>query len=263
MRIDKYLVANGKSSGRERAKAMLEAGLVSVNGKVVRKPSVEISDWDHVEIRAGSEEGFVSRGGVKLEAALRAFSLDVSGLLAIDIGASTGGFTECLLRHGAAKVYAVDAGSQQLHPSLAAHPCVVSIDKYNARNINYDDFGFRFDAAVMDVSFISQTIIIPALPQILKDGAPLISLIKPQFEAGRQNIGKGGIVRSADARRDAVLRVMDCAEANGFGCGGIIRSPIAGGDGNLEYLACFYCRSAHFSRPDDSIVSEITADIET
>lgn len=260
MRIDKYLVKHGKSSGRERAKEMVEAGLVSVNGKIVTKPSLEVFEGDRIEV---GEDGnrFVGRGGEKLEAAIRTFEIDVSGLCAVDIGASTGGFTECLLRHGAARVYALDVGSGQLHPSLVENPRVVSIDKYNARNIKYDDFGFCFDMAVMDVSFISQTLILPALPPVLKDGAPFITLIKPQFESGRQNIGKGGIVKSAAARRDAVIRVLDCAEENGFCCKGVIPSPIAGGDGNLEYFACFYNRYPHYNRPNDRKISEITADI--
>lgn len=260
MRIDKYLVTRGLVSGREGAKRLIEAGAVSVNGQTVYKPSFEVSAGDAVGVREDENRSYVSRGALKLEAAMQAFELDVAGLVALDIGASTGGFTDCLLRHGAARVYALDAGVGQLHPTFAAHPRVVGIDKYNARNLCFADFGFCFDMAVMDVSFISQTLIIPALPAVLKAGAPFVSLIKPQFEAGRQNIGKGGIVKSAAARREAVTRVLDCAAAHGFGCRGIIPSPITGGDGNLEYLACFYSSMPGLGRPDDRTVADMTAD---
>ncbi len=239
MRIDLYLSQNGYCSSRTEAKALITAGAVAVNGTIITKPSYDIAA-DGVEVSVDlSSKQFVSRGGIKLSAALSAFEVSADGKLCIDIGASSGGFTDCLLQRGASHVVAVDSGSGQMVESLRRDSRVTVVENYNARYLNASDFDISPDIAVMDVSFISATYIIPALSSCLKAGADFILLIKPQFEVGRSNIGKGGIVKDSTVRRMAVERVVDCAVANGFSAVGVIESPIRGGDGNLEFLAHF------------------------
>jgi 23S rRNA (cytidine1920-2'-O)/16S rRNA (cytidine1409-2'-O)-methyltransferase len=182
---------------------------------------------------------YVGRGGLKLEAALDAFRIDVTELVAADIGASTGGFTDCLIKRGAKKVFAVDSGINQLHKSLISDNRVVSMEKMNARNLTAEVLGELCDIAVMDVSFISQALLYGSVKSILKENGIFISLIKPQFEAGRNNIGKNGIVRDISIHATLIKRLFDTAESYGLFCGGAIRSPIEGGDGNIEYLALF------------------------
>ena len=234
MRLDVYLSENGYADSRERAKRLILAGSVRVDGVVVKKPAFEIEQGEI----ALEQERFVGRGGEKLEGALRAFAVDPAGMRAIDIGASTGGFTHCLLLHGAAHVTALDAGCDQLHPTLARDARVKNIEKYNARDLSRDDVG-EFDLAVMDVSFISQTYILPRLSQVLLQTGLAITLIKPQFEAGRAALNKKGVVKDPRDRLLAVRRVLDCARASGLVPRGLVRSPITGGDGNVEYLALF------------------------
>ena len=236
MRLDVYLVENGLAESRECAKKLILAGQVQIDGVTVDKPAAEIKD--EPEITVLTTDDYVGRGGLKLEAALRIFGVDPTGLRGIDIGASTGGFTDCLLRYGAIEVVALDAGYGQLHPKLLADPRVINIEKYNARDLSSDDTG-KAQIAVMDVSFISQTYILPRIPQVLEDGGCLISLIKPQFEAGRGALNKKGIVKAPRDRVAAVRRVITCAEQCGLVCRGIAPSPIKGGDGNEEYLAYF------------------------
>lgn len=234
MRLDVYLTENGYVGSRERAKRLILSGKVRVNGAVVEKPAFEL---DSGEI-AVEEERFVGRGGEKLEGALRAFSVDPARMRAIDIGASTGGFTHCLLLHGAAHVTALDAGCDQLHPSLVADARVRNLEKYNARELCREDVG-EFDLAVMDVSFISQTYILPRLPLVLAPAGLAITLIKPQFEAGRAALNKKGLVKDPRDRLLAVRRVLQSAREAGLVPRGLARSPITGGDGNVEYLALF------------------------
>ena len=238
MRLDLAIVEKGLASTRTRAKAVIEEGAVLVNGKHVSKPSYEILPTDNVEVTLSSALRYVSRGGLKLEAALQAFSVDPTGCVAIDVGASSGGFTDCLLKKGAKKVYAVDSGSNQLVPSLQADTRVVAMENCNARYLDKSLFP-DVTLAVMDVSFISQTMILPSVAGILPQGGKLISLIKPQFEVGRSLIGKGGIVRNEAARKSAIERVKDAAASLGLRNLGVIDSPISGGDGNVEYLAYF------------------------
>ena len=191
------------------------------------------------EVSVTLKEKFVSRGGLKLEAALESFGIDVTGFTALDIGASTGGFTDCLLSRGASFVTAVDSGKGQLDPSLISDKRVRNIEKYNARELSADILPGCVDIVVMDVSFISQTLIIPSVVSVMKPDGYFVSLIKPQFEAGRAAVGKGGIVKSAEARLAAVTRVISSASEVGLLCTGLIVSPITGGDGNKEYLSCF------------------------
>ena len=238
MRLDVYLAENGYADSRQRAKLLITESCVSVNGKVITKPAFDVEENDLVDV-SGDPVGYISRGALKLKAAFEAFGLDACGKIAIDVGASTGGFTEYLLERGAKKVYAVDSGSDQLAKKLRDDKRVVSMEKYNARNLLPTDFAEPIDVAVMDVSFISQTLIIPSLASVLTEKAFFVSLVKPQFEAGREAVGKGGIVKSAVARAMSVKKVVDCALNNGFSFCGLIKSPITGGDGNVEYLACF------------------------
>lgn len=237
MRLDLYLQEKGHAPTRSRAKTMIEGGMVEVDGKIVDKPSFSVDEG--CAIRILDTLRYVSRGGLKLEAALAAFGVDPTGRVALDIGASSGGFTDCLLQSGAVLVYAIDSGSGQLAPTLRQDPRVVLREHCNARYITPDDFERTPTLCVIDVSFISQTLILPAIAQILPEGGELISLIKPQFEAGRGAIGKGGIVRSDKDRAAAILRVITSAEALSLTHLKTIPSPIRGGDGNIEYLAHF------------------------
>lgn len=238
MRLDVYLTEHGHADSRQRAKVLIAGGCVSVNGKDVTKPAFDVKENDAVLV-SGDPIGYVSRGALKLKGAFEAFALDVQGLTAADIGASTGGFTEYLLSRGAEKVYAVDSGRDQLAAKLRADARVICMEGYNARNLDVCDFDGGVDAAVMDVSFISQTLILPALAKILKEKSFLVSLIKPQFEAGREAVGKGGIVKNPVSRAIAAKRVITCAAENGLRLVGLVPSPILGGDGNVELLACF------------------------
>ena len=241
MRIDVYLTEQGFAESRQKAKNMLEAGNIFINGEQVRKASFRIPDGEEpvVEVR-GEVMPYVSRGGLKLAAALQEFSVRPEGLRAVDFGASTGGFTDCLLQNGAALVYAVDSGRGQLHPKLAADPRVVSMEGFNARNLTLGDIGgVPCDIAVADLSFISQTKIYDAVSDVLKEGGRFISLIKPQFEAGRAYLNKNGIVTDRRVHERVCEMIRAEAFAHGLMCRGMTTSPIEGGDGNREYLALF------------------------
>ncbi|MBR2460707.1 MAG: TlyA family RNA methyltransferase [Clostridia bacterium] len=239
MRIDVYMTEHGLSESRSKARAMIESGFVLINGKRVKKPAQEVCGGDTVTVT--EQLKFVGRGGLKLLGALEAFSVDVTDAVCVDIGASTGGFTDCLLQHGAKRVYAVDSGTDQLHPSLKADSRVISMEKTNARALTAESLGERCDIAVMDVSFISQTLLFPAVKALLKDGGSLISLIKPQFEVTASQLGSNGILRDQRARLRGVRRVIDQACCHGLTALSLIQSPITGGDGNVEYLAHFVC----------------------
>ena len=254
MRLDLYLFENGFAKSRSFAKTLVDEGYVTVNGKHIRKPSFDVPKEANVEV-TGKPYEFVSRGGVKLSAAITGFSVDVKDKLCVDIGASTGGFTDCLLRNGAKKVFAVDCGSGQLAEELKSDARVVSIENFNARELSEATLGTLCDIAVCDVSFISQTLIHPAVNGILKDTGVFISLIKPQFECGRDGTGKGGIVKSDEVRIDAVRQVISSAENNGLGCTGLLKSPIYGGDGNTEYL--MICEKDTPRKVGDAKINEI------
>ena len=237
MRADVYLFEKGLSKSRSAAQVLIKSGAVYVNGSVIIKPSEQIGDGDKVEIK-GERPKYVSRGGYKLEAALDTFGVDVKGFVCADIGASTGGFTDCLLQRSAAKVYAIEGGRDQLDTSLQNDPRVVSIEGLNARELTYAHINEPCDIAVIDVSFISQTLIIPNIVKILKTGGIFVSLIKPQFEAGREGIGKNGIAKP-EYRKSACDRVISFCVDAGFEHKGLAVSPIKGGDGNTEYLSYF------------------------
>lgn len=237
MRLDLYVFERGFASSRTEAKKLIESGMVSVAGAVIEKPSYDVaSDSVDVTVEEPSHR-FASRGGLKLEGALESFNVTVKGKKCIDIGASSGGFTDCLLQHGAFHVIAVDSGRGQMVEALRNDSRVTVIEGFNARYMSPSDLEYLPQLAVMDVSFISARLIIPAVSECLARGGDYILLIKPQFEVGKANVGKGGIVKSAALRDAAVRDVLDTARACGFEPMGVIQSPIQGGDGNIEFLA--------------------------
>lgn len=238
MRLDLYLFQNGFAESRQKAKGLIDQNLVTVNGKTVTKSSIDIGDHDSVKL-TGKGLRYVGRGGLKMEGALVAFNYDPTDKITIDVGASTGGFTDCLLQHGAKKVYAVDSGSNQLHPSLRKDERVVCIENFNAKNLSHDIISDPISLAVMDLSFISQVCIYPSLVSVLEEGADVITLIKPQFEAGKKAIGKNGIVRDKKIHENVILNILFEAEKQNLHCRKLAVSPITGGDGNIEYLALF------------------------
>lgn len=251
MRLDVFLAESGLAKSRSYAKELILKGLVTVNGRVVTRPS-ENCDGD---VRVTKEAfDFVGRGGVKLDFALDAFDLDVTGLSAIDVGASTGGFTDCLLKRGAASVTAVDSGHGQLDPSLVKDPRVTDLEGFNAKMLSADAVGV-FDIAVMDISFISQTLVLSPVSSVLKDDGVLVSLIKPQFECGRSALSKGGIVKDKKQHLSAVKKVIEAADRAGLVCTKLTESPIKGGDGNREFLALF--AKGHGDRIGDETVEGV------
>ncbi|MBE6681802.1 MAG: TlyA family RNA methyltransferase [Ruminococcaceae bacterium] len=237
MRLDLFLFSNNFSDSRNKAQQLILDSRVTVNGKVVTKTSFDVSENDNIEITACDEFDFVGRGGKKLEHSFKCFDYDVKDKICLDIGASTGGFTQCLLLHGAGCVYAVDSGKDQLAASLKEDSRVISIESFNAKNLSCDVLnGTMMDIVVMDVSFISQKLLYPAILRVAKKGADVITLIKPQFEAGKQNIGKKGIVKDEKVRKKVIEDIIEFAKQSGFTYIAHTDSPIAGGDGNKEYL---------------------------
>ena len=240
-RIDKLLVDRGLAESRTKAQALVMAGVVLVDEQRVNKPSDPVGAHAEIRIKGGDDPTtrYVGRGGLKLEAALRDFQIDVVGFNCLDVGASTGGFTDCLLQHGAEKVTAIDVGHNQIDWRLRTDARVDVREGINARYLNPDDFPERFDLVVMDVSFISATKILPAIVPLLKEDARLITLIKPQFEVGRGEVGKGGIVRDSQKHARVIDEVNRAAEELGLRVTNVIESPIHGADGNLEFLALY------------------------
>ena len=239
-RIDKMLVEQGMADSRAKAHAMVMAGVVLVDERRVEKPSESFADNAGIRIKGDTPESrYVGRGGLKIEAALKTFEIDPKGFVCVDIGSSTGGFTDCLLQHGAERVVAVDAGTNQLVWSLRTDPRVEVREKTNARDLKPTDFDTQFDLVVMDVSFISVTKVMPAIIPLLKPAGKMIVLIKPQFEVGRGEVGKGGIVREPEKHERVVTEVNAFAECQGLIVGGLIESPILGAEGNKEFLVLY------------------------
>lgn len=237
MRLDIYLASSGLCESRSKAQNIINNGRVSVDGNVVTKASYDVSGGQNVTVAESDVYEFVGRGGNKLEHSFSKFNFSAEGKVCLDIGASTGGFTECLLLHGASYVYAVDSGTGQLAKTLLADNRVKSIEGFNARNLTTDNLdGKRIQLVVMDVSFISQKLLYPAILRVAGDNCDVITLIKPQFEAGKQAIGKKGIVKDPKIRKKVVEDVILCAKEMGFEFMGLVESPITGGDGNVEYL---------------------------
>lgn len=243
-RIDKLLVDQGLADSRTRAQAMVMAGSVLVDEQLVGKPSEKFPPNAKIRIKKRSEaDAYVSRGGLKLAGALREFALDVNGLVCLDVGASTGGFTDCLLQHGASQVVAIDVGHNQIDWKLRNDPRVEVREGVNARYLSPADFDVQFDLATIDVAFISATKILPAVVQLLNDGGRIVTLIKPQFEVGKGEVGKGGIVKDPAQHQRVIAEVHAAAEALGLSVRGLIESPIHGADGNVEFLALYVCQN--------------------
>lgn len=234
MRADQYLVKHGYFDSRSKAQAAIKAGKVSVDGRIVRKTSDLIKDGQ--SIKAEAEHPWVSRGGLKLAGALKLFNVDVKGRVCLDIGASTGGFTDVLLSNGARKVYAVDVGRDQLHPILQSDPRVISLEQTDARTLEVNMFLPRPNLLVCDASFISLAKVIEKPLAIIGEGGEAILLFKPQFEVGKKNIGKGGIVKSERIAKSAFDTFQLWVKTQGWRIKGSGPSPIKGGDGNAEYL---------------------------
>lgn len=252
MRLDLYLAENGYAKSRTEAKNLITDGAVKISGKVVTKPSLETEGDAQIEIIKEASK-YVSRGGYKLEGALKAFDASPSGKLCIDVGASSGGFTDCLLQNGAAHVIAVDSGTMQLDMSLRCDERVTVRENFNARYMTKSDFEFTPSFAVMDVSFISATYIVPAIFEVLSQKSDFICLVKPQFEVGRALLGKGGIVKIEKHREMALNKVIEFAKTVGFEYISYTDSPILGGDGNKEFLV-------HFKKNGKEIYDEKNTD---
>jgi 23S rRNA (cytidine1920-2'-O)/16S rRNA (cytidine1409-2'-O)-methyltransferase len=234
IRIDKLLFERGITPSRERAQALVLAGKVMVNQQKVTKPGTSVAA--DAEIRLlGEDQRYVSRGGIKLEEALRHWQIEVNGKVCLDIGASTGGFTDCLLQHGAARVIAIDTGYGQIDVRLRSDPRVRLLERTNARYLTQEQVGESAAFAVMDVSFISATLVLPAVVNAAHP-SELVILVKPQFEVGREQIGKGGIVRNHEARIAAVEKVKNAVSELGGSDIEVIESPIFGAEGNQEFL---------------------------
>ena len=234
-RIDAVLVEQGLCDSREQAKRLILAGEVLHGTERVSKPSLKVAADASLTVKERPK--FVGRGGFKIEGALEAFGIDVSGLTAMDVGASTGGFTDCLLQRGARHVYAIDVGTNQLAYKLRTDERVTCREKFNARELSPEIVPEEIDIAVMDLSFISLTKILPAVDRVLKPGAVIIPLIKPQFELSREEVSRGGIVRDPELHSKAVGKIKDFVEGElGWSWGELIESPIKGTDGNTEFL---------------------------
>jgi len=240
-RIDKLLVDRGLANSRTKAQALVMAGVVLVDEQLVHKSSESFALDAPVRLKGDGDPAsrYVSRGGLKLEAALREFPIKVKELNCVDVGSSTGGFTDCLLQHGARRVVAVDVGHNQFEWRLRNDPRVELREGVNARYLKSEDFETKFDFATIDVAFISVTKILPAIVPLLADEGKIITLIKPQFEVGKGEVGKGGIVKDPAQHQRVVAEVNTAAERLGLRVVGVIESPIHGADGNVEFLALY------------------------
>jgi 23S rRNA (cytidine1920-2'-O)/16S rRNA (cytidine1409-2'-O)-methyltransferase len=235
-RLDISLVERGFAKSRERARALIMAGKVLVNDLRIEKPGSRVDDSDVIRLK-GSDLPYVSRGGLKLEAALDAFKVNPTGMVCLDVGASTGGFTDCLLQHGAGHVFAVDVGYGQLAWQLRQDPRVTAIERTNIRHMPYAAINRTVDLICIDVSFISLRIVIPAIAAFMQNETLILALIKPQFEVGRQHVGKGGVVKDPDLHRKVIAALTSALQSFGLQMQKVIPSPILGPKGNREFLA--------------------------
>lgn len=234
-RLDMLLTERGLAESRQKAQAEIMSGTVFVNGRRCDKAGQGFGEDAVIEVR-GSTLRYVSRGGLKLEKAMREFSLTLEGFVCADIGASTGGFTDCMLQNGAARVYAVDVGYGQLDWKLRSNSRVVCLERTNARYLTHEQVPEELDFASVDVSFISLRLILPAVHTLLRNNAHVVCLVKPQFEAGRDKVGKKGVVRDPEVHREVLEHFLEHAHQSGFGIRGLTFSPIRGPEGNIEYL---------------------------
>lgn len=255
VRLDQLVFDLGYTDSRERAKTTIMSGYVFVNGQRADKPGMPVAPDAAVEVR-GDALPFVSRGGFKLDKALKVFPVDPDGKVCIDCGASTGGFTDVLLQHGAARVYAVDVGYGQLAWKLRNDERVINLERTNLRYVTEEQIPEPADLAVMDVSFISIKLVLPAVKRLLKPDADLICLIKPQFEAGREEVGKKGVVRDERVHKEVVNGILQFAPTVGLSVMGLDFSPVKGPEGNIEYI-CYMKNGEHTApAPDvDAVVS--------
>lgn len=249
-RLDVAVFEQGYAPSREKAKALIMAGIVYVNNQKVDKAGFELKEGDILEVR-GKTLQYVSRGGLKLEKAMQEFPISLAGKICMDVGASTGGFTDCMLQNGAVKVYSVDVGYGQLAWKLRTDERVVNLERTNFRYATREQIPDEIDFASVDVSFISLKHILPNLNALLADDGQAVCLIKPQFEAGKEKVGKKGVVRDLAVHLEVVENVIDLATANGFSVCGLQFSPIKGPEGNIEYL--IYLKKSKNSAVDECI----------
>ncbi len=259
VRLDQLVFDLGLTESRERAKTTVMSGLVFVDGKRIDKPGTQVSPDSKIEVK-GSAVPYVSRGGLKLEKALKVFHIDPTGMHCIDCGASTGGFTDVLLKNGAEKVFAVDVGYGQLAWSLRQDERVVNMERTNIRHISPEQIPEALDLAVADLSFISLKLVLPAISSVLKDKAELVCLIKPQFEAGKDEVGKKGVVRDESVHLAVIESILDFVPTIGLTVLGLDYSPIKGPEGNIEYLC--YMKKGGGEAPDINAVGIVEASHE-
>ena len=234
-RLDAAVVERGLVSGRDRAKGIIMAGQVYVNQQKADKPGQLVSDTDQIEVR-GETLRYVSRGGLKLEKSMETFPISLEGCVCGDIGASTGGFTDCMLQNGASKVYSIDVGYGQLAWKLRTDPRVVNLERTNVRYLTREQVPEQLDFISIDVSFISLALVLPVVWNFLKEGCKVVCLVKPQFEAGRELVGKKGVVRDPATHQMVLEKVLNVAQEIGFRPMGLTFSPVRGPEGNIEYL---------------------------
>lgn len=234
-RLDKIVLARGIACSREKARALIMEGNIMVDGSPVTKAGTLIDSEAAVESKS-REIPYVSRGGIKISAALRHFGISVHGMTAMDVGTSTGGFTDCLLQNGAKKVYCIDVGYGQISLKLRNDPRVILFERTNIRHLDKERVPDPIDIATIDVSFISLKLVLPKVMEFLRKNGAVVALVKPQFEVGKGEVGKGGIVRDEEKRMSAVVSVREYAESVGLKTAGLFQSPIAGQKGNIEYF---------------------------
>lgn len=252
-RLDVALTERGLVASREKAKVVIMEGLVYVNGQKSDKAGAQVKDDDKIEIR-GETLRYVSRGGKKLEKAMEVFPISLQNSVCIDIGASTGGFTDCMLQNGAVKVYSVDVGYGQLAWSLRTDERVVNLERTNIRYITEEQIPELVDFASVDVSFISLTLVLPVAYRLLKENGQMVCLVKPQFEAGKDKVGKKGVVRVPEIHKEVIRKVADCAKELHFILSGLDFSPIKGPEGNIEYL--LYLKKEENSSETENILTD-------
>lgn len=248
MRLDLYLSENGLCKSRSVAQAVIDAGGVTVNGKTAVKSSLNVTENDDVKVAEESKLRYVGRGGLKLEKAIEYFRIDLNGAVCVDIGSSTGGFTDCMLQNGAERVFAVDVGRDQLDSRLKNDSRVISLEQTDIRDFNFSNYEYdvtQADFIGTDVSFISLKLIIPHIYRLLKNGGTAVALIKPQFEVGKSNLNKNGIVKNDKIREKCVAEITAFAQQCGFTVIDVTCSPITGGSGNIEYLLGLCKKEAH------------------
>ena len=258
-RLDVLLTEQGYADTRSKAQAIIMSGMVYVNGQKADKPGISYEDTVELEVR-GQTCPYVSRGGLKLEKALRDFGVDPTGFVCSDSGASTGGFTDCLLQQGAAKVFAIDVGYGQLDWKIRSDPRVVVMERTNIRYVTPEQLGEPLDLSVVDVSFISLKIVLPAIKQLLRPTGQVLCLIKPQFEAGREKVGKKGVVRDPEVHREVLDEFVSLAKSLDFTILGLTFSPVKGPEGNIEFLGHLTLEQKDGIEPDtEAVVSQAHA----